>query len=432
MTRCCGNLEAHFQKHYNNNGLANSLPNHYIADLQRQQQQLQGQLPKREYNLSEIRQKISPPNCTVMELSERPPTVRTTSTLQSTTYPHIIIGGKPFYLIPTSMDEHGIQVDGSFESYSYPQHVPIYEEIDGEGSDGCGRFYEPASEMEYSSEQGEVGSTERLAYHHIPETVSIQRSPRIMRSLFGGGNATPSQHRSLSSHSQNSSQQTNTSEISSSNSSTSSTSNPNLHTHHLQQHLSHPHYVQLEPELDQVHLEEWRRRVPTMYENSHVSKPSNVRKSSSLTGARLADGIERCRSPQSIYSARLANKAAQSPANSPNRSVYYYSDTMKKDGHVVHQDSVSKQSTIKEGFEESFTSEDDNLNESKDSSTRQVSTKIILEDPSLSTAKGSATLVWKTKPSQRHFLRECEKSEFYKEMDTFDLKAYTAKITHFA
>jgi hypothetical protein len=151
--------------------------------------------------------------------------------------------------------------------------------------------------------------------------------------------------------------------------------------------------VQLEPELDQVPHDEWRRRVPTLYENSLLAKSQSVRKSSSLTGARLADGVERCRSPQSIYSARLANKAAQSPANSPNRSVYYYSDTMKRDGHAVQQDGVSKQSPIKEGLEESFTSEDDAPNESVDSSARQVGTKIILEDPSLSAAKGSATLV---------------------------------------
>jgi len=59
---------------------------------------------------------------------------------------------------------------------------------------------------------------------------------------------------------------------------------------------------------------------------------------------RLADGFERCRSPQSVYSAKLAIKAAQqrsSPSSgstsgnssgggSKGSSVYYYSDTLRK------------------------------------------------------------------------------------------------------
>ena len=56
---------------------------------------------------------------------------------------------------------------------------------------------------------------------------------------------------------------------------------------------------------------------------------------------RLADGFERCRSPQSIYSAKLALKARASPSSpscsssgnssgKSNSSVYYYSDTLRK------------------------------------------------------------------------------------------------------
>jgi hypothetical protein len=77
-----------------------------------------------------------------MELSERPPQPRPPNVIPPNAYPHIIIGGKPFYLIPSSGE--GLNNEGMFESYSYPQHVPIYEEIDG-GS----RFYEAASEMDF-------------------------------------------------------------------------------------------------------------------------------------------------------------------------------------------------------------------------------------------------------------------------------------------
>ena len=98
------------------------------------------------------------------------------------------------------------------------QHVPIYEEIDGGSSFyGGGRLYGPAaSEMEFSSEQGEVGSVERLANSAASES----RSPRLFPgNLFNSScdadnNVTPHhRHRpfsSATSHSQNSSQQTTT------------------------------------------------------------------------------------------------------------------------------------------------------------------------------------------------------------------------------
>ena len=43
---------------------------------------------------------------------------------------------------------------------------------------------------------------------------------------------------------------------------------------------------------------------------------------------RLADGVERSRSPQSAYSAKLAKQ------KQTNNSVYYYSDTLKKEDKV--------------------------------------------------------------------------------------------------
>jgi hypothetical protein len=322
-----------------------------------------------------------------MELSERPPQLRAPTVIPPNAYPHIIIGGKPFYLIPSSGDESSSHNDGSFESYSYPQHIPIYEEIDGNSS--CGRIYEPTSEMEYSSEQGEVGSVERLSH----PVESMHRSPRLFRSMFT--DLTP-QHRPMSSatsHSQNSSQQTNTSEVSSSSSSTASTSNPNLQ----QQQLQQQHYVILDPELDAI---DEQRKKKQLYENtlSKSSKSPKLNKS----GIRLADGVERCRSPQSIYSARLASKPSSlSQCSSPNRSVYYYSDTLKRDSSIKQQDNCKQgqvnQVPITEG-EEVIHSED-SIDIEMDTSfvkpLQGVNTVIVLLDSSASDnkKKGSATLV---------------------------------------
>ena len=372
MTRCCGNLEAHFQRHYNGSNpavnQANSLPNHYIPD----QPALQ--------RLTEVRPRLSVPDRTVMELSERPPQLRPPNVIPPNAYPHIIIGGKPFYLIPSSGE--ALNNDAMFDSYSYPQHVPIYEEIDG-GS----RFYEAASEMDFSSEQGEVGSVERLAHN-----VDISRSPRLFRHILMPGDATPQHHRPVSSatsHSQNSSQQTNTSEISSSSSSTASTSNPNLshHHHHHHQQLQQQqqqHYVVLDADLEEVKKKQ--NSFSSLYENSNT-KPKSPKLNRS--GVRLADGIERSRSPQSIYSARLATKSV-SQCSSPNRSVYYYSDTMKRDSSSGRQEPPS-QTTIKEGEEDIFNS--DNSIELDNSFSKQVETVIVLDDPKTKTT--TATLVWK-------------------------------------
>ena len=375
MTRCCGNLEAHFQRHYNAaNNQANSLPNHYIPD--------QPAFPR----ISEVRPRLSVPERTIMELSERPPQLRPPNVIPPNAYPHIIIGGKPFYLIPSSGDP-GLN-DGSFESYSYPQHVPIYEEIDG-GS----RFYEAASEMDFSSEQGEVGSIERLA-HNVD---SISRSPRPFRTMFAGSRDATPQHRPVSSatsHSQNSSQQTTTSDISSSSSSTASTSNPNLsaqqqqhHHQQQQQQQHHQHYVVLDPDMDDPKKKP--NSLSSLYENS-ISKTSN-RSPKLNRSIRLADGVERCRSPQSIYSARLANKVV-SQCNSPNRSVYYYSDTLKRDNSLRQE---KQQSPIKEGDEVvisdiSMDSDFDNSSSNVKLQTVVVETVIVLDDPK---TKGTATLV---------------------------------------
>ena len=73
----------------------------------------------------QIRDRLGEPRHNIMELSERPPChppVSAQATLElyqnQTDYPHIVIGGKPFFLVP-SID--------STESYAYPQQMPIYE-----------------------------------------------------------------------------------------------------------------------------------------------------------------------------------------------------------------------------------------------------------------------------------------------------------------
>ena len=78
----------------------------------------------------QIRERLGEPRNNIMELSERPPLGHpqlpqpSQATLElyqnQTDYPHIVIGGKPFFLVPS--------IDAS-ESYAYPQQMPIYEVI---------------------------------------------------------------------------------------------------------------------------------------------------------------------------------------------------------------------------------------------------------------------------------------------------------------
>ena len=87
---------------------------------------------------------------------------------------------------------------------------------------------------------------------------------------------------------------------------------------------------------------------------------------------RLADGFERCRSPQSVYSAKLAFKAAQqrgSPSSSSTSgassgggskgsSVYYYSDTLRKPDRLNNCKQQAKGNVISNKMYESETSSD--------------------------------------------------------------------------
>ena len=71
----------------------------------------------------QIRERLGQPRNNIMELSERPPCPQPTATLElyqnQTDYPHIVIGGKPFFLVPS--------IESASESYAYPQQMPIYE-----------------------------------------------------------------------------------------------------------------------------------------------------------------------------------------------------------------------------------------------------------------------------------------------------------------
>merc|ERR1712241_456065 len=89
----------------------------------------------RQFVQDEFRQRFAPEvRRNVMELSERPPMPVPTSVYQMADYPHIVIGGKPFFLIPSSNASSIVnpadQSTQSSEAYAYPQHMPIYEEID--------------------------------------------------------------------------------------------------------------------------------------------------------------------------------------------------------------------------------------------------------------------------------------------------------------
>ena len=233
----------------------------------------------------------------VMELSERPPMPVPTAVYQMADYPHIVIGGKPFFLIPSSTNTStadsiipsGITMgdpSSSSEAYAYPQHMPIYEEID---------------------------------YNAVNNPVLKQVMDRPLSSTA----------------SQSNSAHTNTSELS---------SNESNSSHH---------------------------------ENSHVfQNPNLATPKKRLTESSTAAIIEqRCRSPQSVYSAKMVNSSQKS-----GQSVYYYTDTLKprvyantsmdSDESVELPEVPANNSTI---------------------ATKKINTKVTLDDPH--TSQSGSTLV---------------------------------------
>merc|ERR1712062_682429 len=72
-------------------------------------------------------------------------------------------------------------------------------------------------------------------------------------------------------------------------------------------------------------------------EQSQIMSP---RQHHHKAAVRLADGVERSRSPQSAYSAKLAASKQQ------NKSVYYYSDTLKRTPAATEDSKVNTRVTL--------------------------------------------------------------------------------------
>ena len=143
----------------NGHTMTRCLANHYISDANNHNKMLtldhRDNLLRKQAIAEEFRQRFGPmpERRNVMELSERPPQIVPTiqnnnpgmilgsGTLpahshqhayqvsNASDYPHIVIGGKPFFLVPSSHSPSTVMdttVNNS-EAYAYPQHVPIYE-----------------------------------------------------------------------------------------------------------------------------------------------------------------------------------------------------------------------------------------------------------------------------------------------------------------
>ena len=84
----------------------------------------------------------------LQQLQQPPPPQQ--QQLQQNNYPHILIGGQPFFLIPSDQVENAL-ADEAADSYAYPQSVPIYEEIDRDA-------VEMEDDCSVASDQGAIGS----------------------------------------------------------------------------------------------------------------------------------------------------------------------------------------------------------------------------------------------------------------------------------
>ena len=128
------------------------LANHYIPDAPNHQKMMtldhKDHMLRKQAIAEEFRQRFGhgPERRNIMELSERPPMpiIQNHQIIQNpaesqhayqvsnaSDYPHIVIGGKPFFLVPSSHPPSSVletTVNNS-EAYAYPQHqqMPIYE-----------------------------------------------------------------------------------------------------------------------------------------------------------------------------------------------------------------------------------------------------------------------------------------------------------------
>ena len=401
----------------------NRLPNHYIPELPSGSFTLghnrlehprmlvidngENGVQRRNMVIEDFRQRFGEPPQTrnVMELSERPPMLTPPSIEESNFPPHILIGGQPFYLVPTTSAASGIGGNGNVpttmlndangEHYTYPQNImPIYEEIDANNSRLYAAGMGANSDFEYYCAQPGPESTSELRPSRDPQVINFNRGQ-----LGDGGTSRNEQvavhrehrdnnsqnvpvtsssssvnpNRPVSSSTSNS-QHTNTSELSSNSSNDGNVSGVGLQQQH---HPLQPsqHHVVVNPLTTALSSEDIKSgkfllMADTSFSSDYVNSSSNSGEHhhnnhkqnsaqpfhnnqfhpSQKYPPRLADGFERSRSPQSVYSAKLAIKAAQqrsspssgstsgaSSGGSKGSSVYYYSDTLRRPEVVAAQ-----------------------------------------------------------------------------------------------
>ena len=282
----------------------------------------------RQFVQDEFRQRFAPEvRRNVMELSERPPMPVPSSVYQMSDYPHIVIGGKPFFLIPSSntssivpdLDPSTTTGCSSSEAYAYPQHMPIYEEID---------------------------------YNAV--NCSTNSEAIIFNTSSNNSNKNVVMDRPLSSTaSQSNSAHTNTSELSSNESNSSQNENhPNNSNHHIHHQGFHG------------------SNIP------HLSNSTRKKRLATVVAASTEDQIQLSRSPQSMHSTAKINSSnksintssgsANSSTTGGNQSVYYYSDTLKQPRNTYANTSM------------------DMSDDSIEVVTKKVNTKVTLEDPTQS------------------------------------------------
>lgn len=143
-----------------------TLPNHYIPDMLKEDG---GQAPPRTHQVLSLRRDPAAPR---MELAAQPPPQHPAATGHHG-FPHIIIGGQPFYLIPSDPVNAPGAAAAAYEAdaYAYPDNTgPIYEEIE--------ESFEEEEEG-FESDQGEVGSLQRLP----PPSAGpgILQEPQVLR-----------------------------------------------------------------------------------------------------------------------------------------------------------------------------------------------------------------------------------------------------------
>ncbi len=113
-------------------------------------------------------------------------------------FPHIIIAGQPFYLIPSN-PEHYADFETADASYAYPQHsVPIYEEIDPSHEEEGAEVEQKAvggDDYSVQSDQCEAGSDTNSMSKRAPVMAAPALQPRPHAAPRLVVNPLPSDHR---------------------------------------------------------------------------------------------------------------------------------------------------------------------------------------------------------------------------------------------